>query len=200
MTFLDVVDIQLERSDYQAPSPVYSPPFRPMLRSPTEEDRAKSGEHHTNSPSLTFQPHRKVLSEKIILQQITFVFKTERRASFDLSAQPSLTYGYGGSVSPPSLDTLYGPPPPPSPAEDSFLSDGYPVVRDLDTLTAPAPCHYDCQLLLSLIPSPLYRYHVTQQRPQPQPSPPDLTRLCQVKKILLLNYLSSQQAFNTLLL
>ena len=131
--------------------------------------------------------------------------------SFDLSAPPSLAYGYGGQVSPPSLDTLYGPPPPsppsppsspPSLTEDQFRSDGYPAVRDIDTLTAPAPCHYDCQLVLSVIPSPLYRYHVTQQRPQPQPqpSPPELSRLCQVKKILLLNYLSSQQAFNTLLL
>ena len=139
-----------------------------------------------------------VLRGEIILQ-FSSVLQSERSLSFDLSAQPSLNYGYGGSASPPSLDTLYGPPPPP-PVEEQFRSDGYPVVRDIDTLTAPSPCQYDCQLLLSLIPNPLYRYHVTQQRYQPQPSPPDLTKLCQVKKILLLNYLASQQAFNTLLL
>ena len=177
-----------------------------MLRSPNAEDRAKTGDDHqdnTNSPPLSFQPHRKVLREKII-SKFSSVVKNERSLSFDLSAQPPLNYGYGGPVSPPSLDTLYGPPPPPPPphppVEDQFRSEGYPVVRDIDTLTAPSPCQYDCQLLLSVIPNPLYRYHVTQQRYQPQPSPPDLTKLCQVKKILLLNYLASQQAFNTLLL
>ena len=50
-----------------------------MMRSAAEEERAKPGEqpgdrqrHDIKGPPLTFQPHRKVLSEEIILQ-LSFV-------------------------------------------------------------------------------------------------------------------------------
>ena len=151
-----------------------------MVRAGTKEDKPQPRDHHG-----------KVLAPVLGTCGNRFFQQSERSLNFDLSPPSSLDslYTYGGapaSLTPPaSLDTIYGPPPVES------------LPGDIDTLTAPAACHQDCQLLLSVIPNPLYRYQVSSR--SPTPGLPSL-QLCQVRKILLLNYLLSQQAFNTVLL